>query len=93
MTEVINMGLAAEAVDRHDQSPSRVGMGVEAKKMQVTVIGDGDVSKKAWAQYMEIACRVTARCTDEELGIIPADYADQTAADRTEAESTNTAGE
>ncbi len=68
-------------------------MGVEAKKVRVTIIGDGNVSKKAWAQYMEIACRVTARCTDEELGIAPIDYADQNPADRTEPESTNEAWE
>lgn len=45
--------------------------------MHVTVVGDRNVSMKAWTQYMEIACRVTARCTDEELGITPADYPDR----------------
>lgn len=49
-------------------------MGSEAKNMHETVIGDGNVSANAWAKYMEIACRITARCTDEELGITPADY-------------------
>lgn len=55
-------------------------MGGEARKVLVTVTGDGNVSQRAWAQYMEIACRVAARCTDEELGIIPADCPEPPAA-------------
>ncbi len=87
------MGLAGEKVDRYSQPRPRVRMGGEARQMQATVISDGNVSQKAWAQYMEIACRITARYTDEELGITPADYADQAGVDEPESESPQAAGE
>ncbi len=41
--------------------------------MHATVVGEGRLNERAWARYMEVACRVTARCTDEELGVTLAD--------------------
>ena len=44
--------------------------------MQERVPGDATVSDRAWAKYMEVACRIATRCTDEQIGITPEDYFD-----------------
>lgn len=69
-------GRVAKKRDRHVQQLPSVHMATEAKTVQEPITNDGTVSDRAVAAYMEVATRVVARCTDEQLGITPADYLD-----------------
>ena len=66
-------------------------MANEAKTMQERIPGDGTVCDRAWAKYMEVACRIAARCSDEQLGITPADYLDTQTTDEVASDTTDKA--